>query len=342
MSGRFDKLALVFAAAAGMLAAGGGYGDLNFPTGTRGLLLIDKLGAQIRFFDPVSFVEISSVAVAKNPHDFVLNADHSQAYVPIYGDGVYGRNPNPAHEVLIVDMAARGVSGSIDVSPYRAPHGIQIDSNGMLYVACDLDRKVLVLDPKTRSIKDAIDTEGTGHWIAILPDGSKLYVANKEDRLFVSVIDLKTRKMVGRIPMPTGTQGITASPDGKMVVAMDSGQPTITVIDPATDTVKERIPIKGQSKGGGYKAYFSPDGKKLVTMSLGERTGNVFDAANLKGEQKTFQTGKDPMGFAFSADGKTLLVANHGDGTVSVVDLQKVEPVKSFHAGTGIETLTYY
>ena len=48
------------------------------------------------------------------------------------------------------------------------------------------------------------------------------------------------------------------------------------------------------------------------------------------------------MGFAFSADGKTALAANHGDGTVSVIDLQKGEAVGTFKAGTGIETLAYY
>jgi DNA-binding beta-propeller fold protein YncE len=48
------------------------------------------------------------------------------------------------------------------------------------------------------------------------------------------------------------------------------------------------------------------------------------------------------MGIAFSADGKTALVANHGDGSVSVIDLEKGETVNRFQAGTGIETLTYY
>src|SRR5580704_4817675 len=85
-------------------------------------------------------------------------------------------------------------------SPYIAPHGIQVDSRGKLYVSCDLSRKLLVIDPKTRSIESAIDTEGTGHWVAVLPDGSKAYVPNKNDKLFISVIDLKARKMVARIP----------------------------------------------------------------------------------------------------------------------------------------------
>jgi YVTN family beta-propeller protein len=48
------------------------------------------------------------------------------------------------------------------------------------------------------------------------------------------------------------------------------------------------------------------------------------------------------MGFAFSADGKTVLVANHGDGSVSVVDLATKKETNRFQAGTGIETLTYY
>jgi YVTN family beta-propeller protein len=58
--------------------------------------------------------------------------------------------------------------------------------------------------------------------------------------------------------------------------------------------------------------------------------------------QHTLTVGKDPMGFAFSADGKTVLVANHGDGSVSVVDLATKKETNRFQAGTGIETLTYY
>jgi hypothetical protein len=104
--------------------------DANYPTGTRGLLLIDKLGSTIRFFDPATFKERSSIAVATKPHDFVLTADRKTAYVPLYGDGIFGRNPNPGHEVAIVDMDAAKVIGSIDTSPYRAPHGIQIGPDG--------------------------------------------------------------------------------------------------------------------------------------------------------------------------------------------------------------------
>ena len=315
--------------------------DANHPTGTKGLLLIDKLGGTIRFFDPTTFKERSSIKVATNPHDFALSADRKTAYVPLYGDGIYGRNPNPGHEVLIVDMEAAKVVGSIDVSPYRAPHGIQIDNNGMLYVTSDLDRKLLVLDPKARKMTKAIETEGTTHWIGILPNGSKIYATNKSDPPFVSVVDVKSGKVTSRIQVPGGTQGVAVSPDGKQVIVMASTEPTALVIDPTTDMIIDRVGLKDQ-KGGGYKVYYSPDGKYMLTMNLGSTLINIFDARNLHAPQRTATVGKDPMGMAFSADGKTVLVANHGDGSVSVIDLVKMEAVNTFQAGTGIETLTYY
>ena len=314
----------------------------NSPTGGAGLLLIDKMGRQVRFLDPATFKEISSVQVGVAPYDFAISPDHKFAYIPVYGDGIYGRNANPGHTIAVVDLVNRKVDQIIDIAPYQAPHGIQIDAAGStIYVACDLSRKVLVIDTKSRAIKAAIDTEGTGHWIAVLPDASKLYVANKNDRLFVSVLDLKTNQMVGRVPAPNGTQGIVASPDGKSVIVADNSDPKLLVIDTKTDKVVDTIPLEGGTRGV-YKPYFTPDGSKLAVCSENPPLVHILDANHLHGKQIVLTVGKDPMGFAVSRDGKTLLVANHGDGTVSVVDLKEGKITSAFKAGTGIETLAYY
>ena len=169
-------LALALAGAA-PAAAIGQNADPNNPTGTNGLVLIDKLGSHIRFVDPANFKELSSFETEKAPHDLAFSPDHKTVYIPIYGDGVYGRNPHPGHLIAIVDLASRQMTGTIDVSPYQAPHGIQVDRAGKLYVTCDLSRKLLVIDPNKRTIEAAIDTEGTGHWSAVLPDGSKEVVS---------------------------------------------------------------------------------------------------------------------------------------------------------------------
>src|ERR1700689_242152 len=227
----FAAVALVFAAGAA------GRVDPNNPTGTHGLIVIDKIGRHVRFFDPSNFQEISNLEVGVAPHDVAISPDHQFAYIPVYGDGVYGRNPHPGHTIAIIDLDSRQVAGTIDVSPYQAPHGIQIDAAGKIYVTCDLSPKLLVIDPKTRSIEAALDTEGTGHWAAVLPDATKAYVVNKNDKLFVTVIDLKKRSIIARIPAPNGTEGIAASPDGKYVAAADHSEAKVLIIDTATDTV---------------------------------------------------------------------------------------------------------
>jgi YVTN family beta-propeller protein len=327
----------------GALAFAAGRVDLNNPTGTHGLIVIDKIGRHVRFFDPSTFQEIPNTAldVGVAPHDLAISPDHKFAYITVYGDGVYGRNPHPGHTIAIVDLASRQIAGSIDVSPYQAPHGIQIDDAGKIYVTCDLSRKLLVIDPQARKIEVAIDTEGTGHWVAVMPDASKAYVVNKNDKLFVTAIDLKKRAIVARIPAPNGTEGIAVSPDGKWVVAVDHDQPKILAINPATDTVEVGIPLEGNTKAS-FKPRFSLDGSKLLVCNMTERLVNVIDVADAHGPQHVIPVGKDPMGFAFAPDGKTVLIANHGDGTVSVIDLAQNKVVSTFTGGSGVETLAYF
>jgi DNA-binding beta-propeller fold protein YncE len=317
--------------------------DLNNPTGSHGLVLIDKRGAHVRFLDPSTFKELSNLEVGNAPHDLAISPDHRTVYIPVYGDGVYGNNPHPGHTIAVIDLASRQLTATIDVAPYQAPHGIQVDAAGKLYVTCDLSRKLLVIDPKTRAIESAIDTEGTGHWVAILPDGSKAYVPNKNDRPFISVIDVKARKMVARVPAPNGIQGIAVSPDGKRVVAVDFAEPTLLVIDTASDTVVDRVALQGATKAA-FKPRYTPDGSKLLVSSIAQEQGQVYviNTSDLHGRQQVLTVGKNPMGFGFASDGKTALVANDGDGTVTVVDLDQVKVVSSFKAGTGIETASYY
>jgi YVTN family beta-propeller protein len=338
MSGKLS--ALIFGLAAALAPAANL--DFNNPTGAQGLIMIDKLGGFVRFFDPVSLKELSSFAIPDGPpHELAISPDHQTAYIPIYGDGVYGRNPHPGHMIAIVDLASKKMTGSIDVSPYIAPHGLQVDAKGTLYATCDLSRKFLIIDPKTRTITAAIDTEGTGHWIAVLPDGSKAYVANKNDRPFVSVIDIKAHKMTGKVPMPNGTQGITVSPDGTRVLAVDYKDPKFVVIDTKTDQVIDTVAIEKNMRGP-FRIKYSPNGLKLVTCDDQEGLANILSTRDLHGPQQVLTVGKTPFGIAFSADSKTALVSNHGDGTISVIDLPNSKVVKTFKAGTGIETLSYY
>jgi DNA-binding beta-propeller fold protein YncE len=275
-----------------------------------------------------------------NPHDIALSPDHKTAYVTIYGAGVYGRNPNPEHTIAIIDLTTRTETGTIDVSPYVAPHGIQVDNAGTLYVSCDASRKLVIIDPKTKKITDAIDTEGTSHWIAVLPDASKAYAVNKNDRPFVTVIDLKARRIAGRIAVPNGTEGVAASPDGKHVLALDYSDPVLHVIDTATDRIVDNITLE-QNTRAASRVRYSPDGAHIVTDN-NSQIANIINANDLHGKQFVVPIGKAPMGMGFAPDNRTMIVGNHGDGSVSVIDMVEGKELKRFQAGAGIETMTWY
>lgn len=335
--------ALLLIVAAPLALAADAY--LATTTGTRGLIMIDKVGGMIRLYEPANDQELAAFEAGEGPeikpHDLVIAPDHRTAYVTVYGDGVYGNNPRPGHSIAIVDLVARKLVGSIDVAPYQAPHGIQIGADGMLYVACDLSRKVLVIDPKKRSIEAAIDVEGTGHWIALTPDNRKLYVANKNDRLFISVVDVKARKMTGKVPMPNGTQGIVAAPDGRSILGVDIQEPVLKVISTVSDTVIDSVRVDGADRGV-YKAFFSPDGRWLLVCQTNGQI-NIFDGRDLHAPQRILKSaGTALMGFAFAADGKTALVGNHGQGTVTRFDLATATVINTFPAGKGVETLAYF
>lgn len=321
--------------------------DPNNPTGAAGIIAIAKRGSKIEFYDPQSHALLSSLAVEQNPHEVAISPDHKRAYVSIYGLGVYGDNPHPGHTIEVVDLTTRKIVDELDVYPFVGPHGLQVDANGLLYVSCDTSRKLLIIDPVTGTTKATIDTEGTGHWVAITPDATKAYISAKDDKTYIAVIDLKAQRVVGHIPAPGGTEGIAISPDGKRLVAAEHATPTLLLIDTATDKVLDRVavpsfPVSQPELNHQIRVRYSPDGKYVLASYFPSAIVAVMDAKTLK-KQIVVPVTKGPMGFAFSSDGKTALVSSQDWGTISVLDLSGTPHyVGDFVTEGGVETLSYY
>jgi DNA-binding beta-propeller fold protein YncE len=313
--------------------------DVNNPTGSTGLVAIDKRGSHALFLDPVSFEMLGDLALTARPHEIAISADHTLAYVSIYGLGVYGDNDRPGNTIVVLDLASRQQVGEIDISPYVAPHGLMFGTDGLLYASCDQSGVVVVVDCEQGEIVGTIDAESTGaHMIAMLPDGSKLYSENEEDT-FVGVMDPVSQRMIAKIPLPGGAAGISASADGSTVLVVTLDEPGLAVIDTATDRLLKRIRL-ADSTIAAQRVRCSPNGRFVVVTNNDESLVTVLDASLTR--QTTFPVSKAPMGVAFHPDGKTALVGNHGAGRITVVDLEAAAPVREFAAGVGVETLAFY
>jgi DNA-binding beta-propeller fold protein YncE len=309
-------------------------------------MVVDFGTSEVHLLNAISLEHETTLSVGQpdaKPHEVAISPDHTFAYVSIYGNNGYGRNTKPGHQIAVIDLKLRKVVGMIDVSPYQAPHGLQVDGAGRLYVTCDLSRKLLVIDPVTRRITAAIDTEGTGHWIAVRPDGTKAYVANKNDRKYISVVDLKAKAMTGRIPIESGTEGIVLSPDGKRLIAAGFQVPELFAINTMSDTVVDRITLEGSpERASSIRPRYSPDGSTLLMSHNGDDgVVVILDGANLHAQQKTVKTMLAIRGLAFSADGHTALASGNA-GAIASIDVATATVTRTVKAGTILDVLTCY
>ncbi len=304
----------------------------------RGLIAVDKMGGKVLFLNPTTFAtEVVLEGFQRTVHELLVIPETARAYVPIFGDGIHGRNPNPGHLLCIFDLARRAHVGDIDMRPYIAPHTLRLGPDGLIYITCENSAVVAVINRSTHKVIDAIDSGSTnGHRLVIAPDGRRLYTENEEDGT-VSVIDLQQRKLLGKIKTPRALAGIAMSGDGRTIVAVDDEEPTLFLIDPKSDSVADTVRLEGVAEAAQIARY-SPDDSLLCVTSLKSDTVSLIDPA-LRW-QAAIKVGRQPMDMAFRGD--RLLVACQGDGSVHVIDIPARRVVESFAAGTGCESLGFF
>jgi len=303
-----------------------------------GMIGVDKMGAKILFIDPVTYdTQKVLEGFQRTVHELLIVPDTGRAYVPIYGDGIHGRNPNPGHTLCIIDLARREHAGDIDLRPYIAPHTLKLGPDGLIYVTCENSAVVAVVDPKALKVVEAIDSGSTNaHRLIISPDAKRLYTENEKDGE-VSFIDLAQRKLLGKIKTPHPLAGITISGDGKTVVVVSDQEPVLFLIDTTTERVRETVPLKDVAKPAQIARY-SPDWSLLGVTSLNSDTVSLI--APTFREQTAVKVGSQPMDMAYRGD--ELFVACQGDGSVHVIDIPARRWKQSFKAGTGCESLGFF
>jgi YVTN family beta-propeller protein len=303
-----------------------------------GMIGVDKMGAEIIFLDPTTYkVEKTLKGFQRTVHELLVVPETGTAYVPIFGDGIHGRNPNPGYLLCVIDLKNRTHAADIDLRPYIAPHTLKLGPDGFVYITCENSAVVAVIDRSTNTVVDAIDSGSTnGHRLIIAPDGQRLYTENEEDST-VSVIDLPKRKLLGKIATPRALAGITISPDGRTVIAVDDIEPSLFLIDTVAGKVEATVRLEGVPEAAQIARY-SPDNKVLAVTSLKSNTVSLIDPSFRR--QAAVKVGDQPMDMAFRGD--ELFVACQGDGSVHVVDIPQRRNKHHFKAGTGCESVGFF
>ncbi|WP_157954061.1 YncE family protein [Microbulbifer sp. A4B17] len=275
------------------------------------------------------------------PHELTISPDRKEAYVPIYGPGIYGSNPNPGHLIAVIDLVARQHRGYIDINPYRGPHTMKFGPDGLLYSCAEASGVVVIIDIRSREVIGAIDARSVGcHRLVITPDGTRLFTENEDADPWASVIDLKKREFSLRLPTPNGAAGIDLSPGGELLVISDGKVPDLVVFDAIECTQITRISLSGHQCPAQI-VRFSPDGKWLIVTNMDGNVATIIENPPY-GRQHLVPTGKSPMDMAFHPNGQTVVIGNQGDGTLSVIDLPSKQESERPKVGVGVEALGFF
>jgi WD40 repeat protein len=303
-----------------------------------GLIAVDKMGGKILFLNPATYrTEAVLDGFQRTVHELlVLPPPIGRAYVPIFGDGIHGRNPNPGHTLHVIDLHKRQRAADIDLRPLVAPHTLKLGLDGLIYITCENSAVVAIIDPKTNDVVGTIETGSTNaHRLIISPDGQRLYTENEEDAT-ISVIDLPHRRLIGKIRTPHPLAGIAISADGRTIIAVDDAEPNLFLIDAASENIRT-VPLQGVPNAAQIARY-ADDFSLLAVSAVSCGMVSLIDPAFT--HQTAIAVGSQPMDMAFRGD--ELFVGCQGDGTVHVIDIPSRAWKASFKAGTGCESLGFF
>jgi DNA-binding beta-propeller fold protein YncE len=314
--------------------------DLNNRPGGPNLIVTAKTAHKVHFLDAASLSMLATIDMPGSTHELALSPDGRLAYGSVYGDGVFAKRVNPDRRIVVIDLATKSLARIIDLGAVYAPHGVMMDTAGMLWSSGELGNAVLVIDPGTDQVT-AIDVGATAHWVAISHATDQVFVSVKQD--YAVVIDRARRAVTDRIRLPHTIEGLAISPDGATLYCCAQSAAEFYVIDAATHELRRAVPIAGAdaSRRQMRRVRVSPDNRYVVVSSNQDAHAAIYRVDGLE-QVASFATRKSPMGFGFAADGRHAFLCCHDDGEVLEFELASGRVTRTFSTAAGCEFIVAY
>ena len=314
--------------------------DLNNRPGGPNLIVTAKTAHKVHFFDAATLGLQATLDMPGSTPELALSPDGRTAYGTVYGDGIFIKRINPDRRLVVIDLPSRSLSRIIDLGAVYAPHGVMVDTAGLVWSSGELGNAVLVIDPATDKI-EKIDVGSTAHWLAISHATGQVFVSVKQD--YVVAIDAKKRAVIDRIKLPQIMEGLAISPDGGTLYCCAQTAAEFYVIDADTHAIRRTVPIDGAdgSKRQMRRVRVSPDNRYVVVSSNQDHHAAIYDADSLR-QIAAFPTKKSPMGFGFAAGGRHAYICCHDDAEVFEFELSSGRVTRTFPTAAGCEFIVAY
>lgn len=352
MPSRSRRLAIIASVASVSLAA--------LPAGAETLIVANKREATVSLIDPTTGAVRATLPTGEGPHEVAASADGATAVVANYGAGRAGST------LTVIELGAGGaarVAKTIDLAPYRRPHGMAFLADGRLLVTVEDSQAMLVVDVARGRVEQGIRTGAdVSHMVVGSPDGRRAYVANIGSGS-VTAIDLEKGERLGVIRTGRGAEGIALAPDGTELWVTNREDDTVSVLD----TAKLEVVATLRAADFPIRAEMTPDGRRVLVSCAGSGDLAIFDRASRKLERRlalpagpppsgtsagpppgdrglfggAFGRSSVPIGIEIAPDGRRAWIAHSQGDTISVVDLERLEKTGELRAGREPDGMAY-
>jgi DNA-binding beta-propeller fold protein YncE len=254
--------------------------------------------------------------------------------------------------VFITSWAgAQTPAGAPDESgPYKVAQVFQVGGEGAWdYLTVDAEHKLLyvprtthtmVLDANTGKTVADIPGQKRNHGVALVPSAGRGFISDGTDAS-VTVFDLKTYAVVGKVKTAIDSDGIIYDPaSGKVLVVCGDASCLIPIspnLDPATGSADPQVDL------GGKPEFLAADGKGRAYINLVDKDQvAVVDTKTMKVLNKwPTAPGGSPVGMSMDTEHRRLFIGCRKPQKLVVMDADSGKVLADFPIGSGVDATKF-
>jgi len=295
----------------------------DIPDGLNGtLIVLNKGGDDASFVDLASGETIATLPTGKGPHELVISSDGKWAIGTDYGGG---------NSLTVFDVRNLSVQQTINLDHHSRPHGILlVPSQNEVIVTSEDNRTVALVDFVSGETRHIIRTGQSGsHMVAITEDGSTAFTANGGSDS-VSVIDLRQKKFVKALDVPSQPEAITTNKAGDQVWVGSNNTGVVSVISVADGSIQ----AQWDEFNWPYRILLTRDENFALVSDMRKGELRIFDARSKAELGRVELPNTGPQGMALYSDDRTLFLSLSAQNKVVVIDIVSRQVVGEYPAGS--------
>lgn len=283
------------------------------------LLVVEKSGHAVAFHDVATGNLLHRIPLEQYPHEMVVDSTGRYAYIGHYGVRMSGDPGTGGTSVFVIDLAARELVRTIDLSPFNRLHGIAIDDQDRLHVLSEEKGVLLRIDDPAHADapSGAVHTGGIKtHMVVVNRAGTHAYVTGLLSHT-VSLVDPHDASVPpiiaspGRLP-----ESCALSEDESLLYVGAREDKAIVVLDARTLHEKKRASVPGDP----LRVYVIPGDGDVLTTDIENRTVTRYRPD--LGEERSIGFRGTPAGISFHPAEPTAFVTLLDINEVAVLDLR--------------------